>query len=503
MAIELFQSDDTTPVTDLAITNYDAGSNSDTLTVHVWNDKGNGGGQAVSDVLFGLRTEDPQSAGSYLATGVPPQDELWGRMRIVGFDNTGDATFSVDNTDWRNVGAFAWLMIGAIPADCAVYVEVRFRPPAAATSTTYRHELISIYDENSQPAPLALHKVAAGIVHGVGDASHSGVLSGCDLSASSTPDDEVHSAPGFWVHKGTLYGKTETDHVGNQTDGSSQALAVGESYWLLITLGAGTTTETKGDKGTTPVKPAVPAGELFVGYAEVKYDAGGSTIETGDIDTTRPLLYDRYHAVDGGGLTLDIHPGQAVAGGTWRYSAEIMPVALTDDTTNYVWQSAAGTFTATTTSAPPDDAAVLFFEVLTASGSISSITDRRVTAGELVTLRIRGDISGTGEIGESLVVQRERLFVERVFARLSDNGGTAGSTTLDVELDATTIFTTQTAGKDQRPDFAHDASTLTSSAAVPEVVELRRDQVVTLHVDAVTTGGEPSWAEIYLLCRAA
>lgn len=487
MSVNLYRSDGTTPLDGLAITNEQAGADSDVLTIKVKND----GATVAYNVLLVQRTADPVDPNTLLATGVPPQDEMWGRARVPGV------------TDWMPLGAYAGLLIGDMDAAEVVTVEYKSHPPSNAETGPYTRSPVPIYNEYSLPIPPSLTRVDAGILTGIGDYSHSGIVSGCAVTASGTPDAIVHCAAGLWVHRGVLYGKIPTDHTLNQNDSAAAALASGQSYKARISLGAGVTTATKGVKGTSPTAPDLPTGDLLApdGEVTVDYQAGGtSVIETADLGGAGG--WDRYFAEDGGGLNLTLHSGQAQGGSTWRFAQGTQTVVLDDAATNYVWQLASGLFDSTTTTAAPEQTAIgPLFKVVTAAGAISSITDWRTYAGRTVAIHMRGDMpGGLGEV-DSRVVEHERLFIERITYRLSDHGGGAsGQTKLDAELDGVTLYT-DFATSDQRPVFAFDAADLIDGGGVHQVTELRRGQVLSLHVAEFPVGGTPVWAEVTFYCR--
>src|SRR5688500_18083612 len=107
MSVNLYRSDGTTLLDGLAITGLEAGADSDTITVKVKND----GATVAKNVLLVMRTVDPEDPNALLAIGVPPQDQMWGRLRV-----TAGAT----TTDWRHVGAYSGLLIGDIAAGATV-----------------------------------------------------------------------------------------------------------------------------------------------------------------------------------------------------------------------------------------------------------------------------------------------------------------------------------------------------------------------------------------------
>lgn len=497
MSVNLYRSDGTTPLDGLAITNEQAGADSDTITFKVKND----GATDAVNVLLVQRVVDPADATELLSTGAPPNDEMWGRVRITAFDNSAEPTWSVNTTAWLPIGAFAGLLIGTIPPDCIVTCEYKSHPPSSAESGPWVRSLVPIYNEFSQPIPSGVSRENRGIYHGVGDFAHYGLIDGLGVTVSGSPDDEVHSAAGRWVHAGRLYGDVPRDYTLNQNDSAASALTAGQHYWAVISAGAGVLTATKGVRGTSPAKPPMPTGDIFIRYVKVDFQAGASVIETADLDGT--TVYDRYLAVAGSGLNLTIHAGQAQGGSTWRYAQGTQTLPLTDATTNYVWQLASGLFEDTTTTVAPEATAIgPLWEVVTAAGAITTITDRRYYMGQTVTIKLRAVFPGSAGELISELIEHERLFLEQVVYRISDNGGTSGQTKLDVTKGGTTIYT-DFAVSDQRPTFAHDTVTLTNTTSVHQVTELRKGDVVALISLEHPTGGSgaPVWGEAYLICR--
>lgn len=507
MAITLYRSDDTTLLDGISLTGIEAGADSDTITVHVWNSKGDDTGPDAENVLLVMRTADPDDSTRLLAAGVAPQDEQWGRLRIVGYDNGGEATWSVANTDWQTIGSYAGLLIGEIPADCAVYVEFLIHAPSNADEAPWTWSLLPVYSEYSQPAHPALTRVERGILTGVGDFGRSGLIAGLGVTVSGSPDDEVHSAAGFGLAGGVLYGDIARDHTLNQNDSAAAALASGQHYWAVITRSAtGAATATKGLKGTTPAKPAIPTGHKFVKYVRVDYQVGGtSVIEAADLDGT--TVYDRYMATDGGGLNLTIHAGQALGGGTWRFAHGTQTLPLTDATTNYVWQLASGLFDATTDNEPPEDTAIgPLWEVVTAAGAITTITDRRYYAGRTTRIDLFGMLPGGDDAEIDSAVVTEECFLEwpvRVKASDGGSGASAGETTFDVKVNGTTIYTDH-ATDDQRPTVAYDATgdDLLAVAGYHQVTRLHAGDVIALYVASHPTGGSPVRAKATFSVRS-
>lgn len=496
--LEVYETDDSTLVTDLAITAFEAGLDSDTLTVHVWNSIGDGTGGDVLNLLLVLRTEDPTAAGVFLASGVPPQDELWGSYRIVGFDNTGDPTFSTPNTDFRPVGSFSGLLVAEIPADCAVFLEIKMHPPSSAQVDTWRFQVVGIYNEFSQPIPPSVSFTERGILHGVGDYGHSGLFRGCEVSVSGPADDEVHTDAGTWTYLGIMFGKITEDHQLDQDDDAAATLIATESYWAVLTLGTGVTV-TKGLKGTTPVRPTPPAGEIFLSFVQVDFQGGGtSIIEAADLDGD--ILFDRHLIVpDSTGLNLVMHPGQAIGGSTWRFRAGLVTLTMVASSTNYLWQVPSGNFAVTQTETPPDQGALgPWWEVVTDGSDITSVLDRRAYVGRHRSIILGGELPGSPGIIDAQLVE-ERLFIEFV-ALIVNDSGTSGETKVNIDLNGATIFTSF-ATEDQRPTVVNGDPDLRDDAAIPEVLELKYGDLLELETISHASSPVPDFLRCALLCR--
>lgn len=497
--LEIYEDDDVTAVSDLPITGIEAGVDSDVLTLHLRNTSGS----PSANAKLVIQVEDRVTSGLFVSSGWPPVDEAWARARVVGYNNDGDATWSMASTDWRALGAFSCLPLGDVPGGCDVYVEIKFRPPSTAAELDWRWSLGVTDAQYSVPAPPSLTAVDQGIIHGVGDRSASGIVRGCAVTVTSpTEDDEVHVAAGVWQTAGNLYGKIVSDHTLNQNDGAAAALTSGQSYYAALTLGASGVTVTKGTKATSPTRPTLPAGSCLA-YVKVRYQAGGtSEILSTDLEGT--LLYDRYLCEAGSGLQVKIHPGRSLGGSTYRDAASIQLVTLAASDTSYLWQLASGLWEATLDETAPESTATgPWWEVTTdGSGVTPPIVDRRTYAGRTVVLRLAGAIPGSPGLVDDLLVEHEELWIEEVTGRVSDNGGGAsGQTKLDLEVNGTSLY--PGAGtEDHRPVIAYNATDLVHRNGVPDGPRrLRRGDLLELVTAAHPTGGTPDRAELLVICR--
>lgn len=489
---------DLTPLGDLVVPNLEAGQDSDVVELVLRNATG----QDVTDALLVIQVEHPTTPGKYVAAGFPPQDELWARVRLTGQTGAGAPTQQNLLTDWTPIGAYAALHIPNVLAGGIRTLQLKMRPPSNASVANWRWALSTIELEHARAVPAALTFHQRGILTGVGDPARFGLIRGGAVTVSAPEDDEIHVAAAAWLHRGRVRGKIATDHVLNQQDGAAAALAAGEAYEAVLSLGAAGVTVTKGLKAVAPVKPAVPAGEPFLRYERVVFQAGASVIAVADLSGT--TLYDRHLVEAGAALEALVHPGQAIGGGTWRYWSPRQSVPLEDDAVNRLWQLASGLFEVTTDDVPPELTAIgPWAEITTAAGVVTEIKDLRTYADDTVVLHLRGDLPGApGEIVSALV-EHEHLALERIVARLSDNGGGASDeTVLDLKVNGATVYTSF-AIDDQRPHFPFDAAELLDDDGFHEVTDLRRGDVVALSSAAHPTGGTPAWAEAYLICRRA
>lgn len=507
MAIEIYLSDDTTLVEDLAFTGpgpggkVQAGADSDEIELHVWNDQGNPGGQARRNVALVFQVEHPSTPDVFVSTGFPPVDELWGRAKIIDYDNAAAPTWTVPASDWQSMGAYALLLLGDVPPDCAVFLKLKLHPPSYSNPNAWRFGLSANVDEYSRPLPPSLSLLDRGILVGIGDGARSGLIRGGETTATGTPDDEVHVAAADWERAGVRLGKIVTDHTLNQNDGAVAALATGESYLALLTLGASGVTVTKGLKGASPASPAAPAGEPLLARVTVDFDAGGtSVIGADDVEDLR--LFDRFAAVAGAGLNLVLHSGQALGGYTHRYQSGKQEVALSPSDTFYLYQLESGLWAAATVEERPTTGSLgPWWEADTDGSAVIDLRDRRTYAGRSIDLALAGALPGSPGFIADLVVETEELWIDDVTCRVSDNGGGAsGSTVFDVQLNGATIFTSF-AVESWRPTFNFDASVLSGRGYVAEVRRLRRGDVVSFHSITHPSGGTPARAEVHLICR--
>ncbi len=484
---------DLSPMTDVEIPALEAGQDSGSVAFSIRN---GAGGDDASDLLLVIQAVDP-GTGNWIGAGVPPLDELWARVRITGQDSTGAPSQQLELADWTPIGASRGLSIATLLAGGIRTGEILMRPPATAPELAWRWRLAVVAAEHSFAVPAGGRQ---GILTGLGDAGHSAAVRGLAVTASATPDDQVHIAAGHYLHRGRLYGQVAVALSLDQTDTAAEALGAGEAYRAVVSAGASGLTITKGARAVAPLRPATPVWEVPLADLEVHYQSGGTSV-IGVTDLTDLLVYDRYVALAGTGLELRLHAGRAVGGGTLRHHSAIQALALPATATRYLWQRSNGAPELTEGDPPESTALGPWWKIATDGAGVTELVDLRAFAADTVVLRLVGDLPGApGELATQLVAH-DGLVLEQILYRLSDNGGgSAGQTQLDLEIDGVTVYTSF-AADDQRPAWAFDAAELQVADRIHEVTEMRAGSTLTLLSIEHPTGGTPLWAEAYLVCR--
>lgn len=457
-----------------------AGTPSAAQTTRLYNDNG---GTAGSDDATELRiTAESRDAGDSTFTAEHALSAgAYIECRAVGSGGTGVAA---QTTEWTPIGKGRYLHLRDLPSDCYRTIETRINAPAG-----YGTDDVEILLRAVAAAPAVVleeghhESGAVGVCHGVGDGRFSGLLEGGTLTATGSPDDDVHLDLTTWIASGIPHTLVPSTITLDDEDGAAATLASGESYWCALTLASdGTVTQTKGLKGTAPLavsaRPTPPSDEPLLGYVEREEDA---TIESGDIYQD-DRVYSWFAATtSGASLVVSISGGWAMADNRLIRCTGANSVTLTASDDNYVWLNASGTFTANVSGARPNDRALLLYVFTTDGSGVTATVDRRNFVGRrLVTMSFSksGTLAGTNTVyaGWPSGSLGYILPIRGVFLALGSAGSTSGSTICDLEQsDAgasfTTIFTSQ-GGSDQRPTIAQGASDPTDSGARPEVYQI-------------------------------
>ena len=248
--------------------------------------------------------------------------------------------------------------------------------------------------------------------------------------------------------------------------------------------------------------PTPPAGEPILEHIRVAHSATGAPVL--DVDALLGgRLYDRHQVLPGDGPEMVIHPGQVVAGGSWRFWSRADRLPLNTDATSWLWQLSSGLHTATLDPLPPSATAELLAEVDTDTDGVVEIRDRRRWAGRSRHLVLAGDVpAAPGEIARTWIASD--LWIDRVQLAASAAGGTSGEAVFDVQINGATLYPSADLpdGDDQRPRVPFEAAgpDLVHRHGIPELCRLRRGDVVTLHLVSAAVGGGPAWVECRVEC---
>lgn len=479
---------------DLVFTGLEAGADSDVLSIEAWHSRAIPGGTARENVRFVLEVEDPARPDIWLASGLPPQDELWGRYRITGFDNTGDPSWSVATTDWQSLGARRHAEVARIPSDCAVKIDLVMHPPASAAPTSYRWHLVPVYSESSRAVlPGPPEPGTAGVLQHNGDRRRSYLIRGCQLTVPVAPTGDVVTVEaGLWLHQGRVRGKVSTTHQLDQVDGDGLPLVDGTSYVATLSLGANTNA-TKGPQAAAPDRPVVPTGEALVRYVEVGYEAGAVSL-IDPADASGDPAYGRYFAELAGGLGIRLYPGQAIAGETLRYHDVPRVLLAPDESDVSLWILADGSpaFAA----APPETTSLDLWRSVTVAGNVTELEDLRQPLRTPRVFEIAGTPISAGVIAGTWW-DGPAVDVESLVVRISDGGGaTAGQTLIDVTVDGVSIF--DFGVEDLRPAFAFDATELRVDP-IHQFPAVPTGALIELVAVELPTGGAPAAASVSLI----
>ena len=317
----------------------------------------------------------------YQDKGTPVTDERWGRVQITSLDQSGTAGQDPGLGIAQVVGSFTPAFFPDLLAGNAIFFDLYLYQPSSSSSDGAVS--IGLYIPEPQtawPVPLGVSSVATGIETLVNRACRPFAISGLRLTASGSPDGNVHVSAagpgGSWNDNGTE--RTDSSartQALSQNDGASVALGAGESYWAGITRGSSTTTVnvTKGLKGTSPVKPVLPY-ETLCGWVQVNYGVSGSVIHTADI--SGDPAYGRLFAEATTGLGIRVYEGFSLIDGMYQ-THRTEDLVLTDNATNEIWMGRDGLLAQTTSTTPPSVCALHLWTFTTVSGAITGDTDPR------------------------------------------------------------------------------------------------------------------------------
>lgn len=496
--IRFYDSTDTSEASTLTFAPT-AGTPTAAQQLNVWNDKD---GTASSDTATEVRiTALARTQGD---TNYVMDDDVltsgWLEVRAIGSGGTGIAA---QTTSWQRIGRGRYLYLLDIPAECKRELEFRLNVPASAGSVTKEIKIRCICSKLSVTLSEGfMESGAQGVYSGLGDELFSGILQGGTITANGPADDKIDVSNLVWIHKGVGYVKLAHELTLSNLDSASAALASGESYWDTISCGASATlTHTKSVKGTSPLstslRPAVPAGEILLGYVEREFDA---TIESGDIYQADMLYYRFACATSGSSLDVTIYPGIAIVGDEKVSLSRPTTVTLAASDDSYVWLNPDGTITDELAGTPPQDHSLLLYVFTTDGSGVTATVDRRAYIGRRLHV-LQFEQEGTLSVSQKAYamypsMSRGRIRpVNGITFGVATRGTTSGGTKADFskcEQGATSFTTlfTSSGSNDQRPNVAYNATSLVDFDALPEVLEVGPMAAFEMNIAAIPGGSD-------------
>lgn len=391
---QFYEATYTTQISATVSASVNAGSTVAAVTYVLANDKGAAlGADTLSNARLRVEAYD---GADWVTSGLPIVDEGWVKVQLTGtINNAGDANMIAQSTGYVPLGTNRTILLEDIPQNCARYLSVKIDVPAGQSTTTQEVRLVVVFNESVVTLPFRFGIIAgSGVVPARKDASLRKITRGRTLTAAA---QIVTIAKGRYVYDGTTYFRIEETVTLNQT-AADGALAAGQSYIAVISQPQNAAAvATKGNKAASPTSPAIPAGHILLGRVTVPYDASGSSVLSNSNISTTGVTFGEYLVTAGSGLNVVIGSGSAISSeDTSPFRTTSSTLAVTDNTTNYIWLHSDGTFSATATSAVPAVGAQLLALAIASAGSVATPNDMRsfVDASiteEIITLRYMGD----------------------------------------------------------------------------------------------------------------
>lgn len=371
--IVLKNTSDVTQTT-VTFTDVTPGTPSAAQTFRLWND----GADPASDMV--LRSLVLDGGGAAVRSGDRFVDERWVQIKATGNGSSGSTQAE---TAWQPVGNKRDLHLDDIGASEYHEIQIRYAPPPSAPVGTVTFYLLAEPGQLSTALDLGhTESDRDGIVLGYGDDSYLQRLIGGDVVESAAPDSDVVIADEVWVHAGIPYSRLLQDETITNLDSAASALIAGEAYWSVLSLGAGTITQTKSAKGTAPLSvtlaPDPPTDEVPLCRVHRDFDAAIT-----DSDITMLSSVGGFDQTNSG-LNVTLGPGRALVDNSLVRREGDSTSSLTANETNRVWLLRDGTVSVTITAAIPEQRAMLLYELVTDGSAVTATTDHRAFLGDLI-----------------------------------------------------------------------------------------------------------------------
>lgn len=354
----------------------DPGVASTAVALRAFNDDGGGPvDEAPSPTMIFRQLNATNEA---VLRGLRAIDERWLEVRALG---TGSSGSTQPATGWERVGRGLWFEFDSLPSGEYHDLEIRYFPPATAQGGKIQF-LVDL-----EPGPLTIahdagtsETVRDGVMSGAGQTRFDELFVGGDVVENPAgADDDVQVPDLYFLHDAIFRAILEHLITLNNLDGSAVALAAGEAYQAVLSVGASSTvTVTKGDKdtiGAPPLIPATPAGEIPL-CVVLRDDTG----IINDSDITQRSDVGGF-ALGSTGLNLEIGPGRLHLDNGIMRRTIVDSVTLPSSSTSFVFALPGGGFTSNTTGLKPESRAYLLCEADTDGSNVTAIRDRRDRVG--------------------------------------------------------------------------------------------------------------------------
>jgi hypothetical protein len=233
----------------------------------------NTGASPVEGAFMVMYAESAPGSGVYVTSGQPVVDEQMGRFEITGQDSTATPGQEIVLNLVQTMGHLAVAELPKILAGDWILADIWLEQntfSSSGGSVNLKFEVAE--DTGAIPIADGISDISSGILTGLKQAE-SFVISGRAVTATGTPDTDVHTAAGSWLLSGVVSSTGSAQATTfNQNDGAASALTTGQKYIAALTQSAtAAPTVTKGLRATSPTKPTPPTGELLLAWITVNY----------------------------------------------------------------------------------------------------------------------------------------------------------------------------------------------------------------------------------------
>ncbi len=364
-----------------------AGEASGATSFTMWCDKAGSNGFVFTNCGLMVEIENPLEPGEWLTSNHPALDGYFVQVRWTGTANPSNVLgVEYHTTGWWAIGAGRHIPAGTLKSNTGRRGEVRLVVPlrdGLAAIANVNARLVPIWEGQRQGCPAALQgALGTGIITGTGDAQFSSWVVARRITASGSPDANVHASRGWWVDRGVDRRALAALNLACNQTSASGALTSGQAYKIVATQAFGSSsapTLTKGNRAASAsaVIPGVPAGHRLIAVIHVAYQAGGTSV----ISSANITQY----AADGqftprvvSGRTIALGTGRALTAGGYLDDTAERQIPLAASSVTRAWLTGGGeTQLVTTDDEPPSEGAIPITRATTDATSVTLLEDLR------------------------------------------------------------------------------------------------------------------------------